>query len=193
MRFPLGSFLLAATIATGSAATASAQFQVGPVATNAYIVVGGLDWAWANPLPSGSGTFILSAQQTGFGWRLPTATELLGAPLATAFLFAGANVPFNGTDPISGAVFQATNGAYTGAGACATPWFSATYRHCDWQDGLGQPFGPWNGMPGANSLADQLAVRTDGGVGVVPEPATMSLLAMGLVGLVGARRRRTRV
>ncbi|HET9066787.1 MAG TPA: PEP-CTERM sorting domain-containing protein [Gemmatimonadales bacterium] len=166
----------------------SAQHSTGALPTNAFITVGGLDWAWAYPLPSSSSGFTLSGQ-SGFGWHIPTAAELALAPLATAFLFPGGNVPFGGSDAGSGASFQATNGAYTGAGACATPWFSTGYYHCDWQDGLGQPYGPWNGMDGAVGFADQLVVR-DSGNGTVPEPATMSLLALGLSGIAAARRRR---
>ena len=102
------------------------------------------------------------------------------APLATDFLFPGANVPFNGTDPVSGATFQVTNAVYEAAdsaGACATPYFSTLYSHCDWQDGLGQPEGPWAGMPGAQSFADQLVVRTD--PSAVPGP----IAGAGLPGL----------
>ena len=180
------TFKLKAGIAVAAmtlAATAQAAFFDIPVAVNAYITQGSLDWAWAFPLPAASG-IDLSFQSTQ-GWHIPTRAELAFAPLATAFLFAGGNVPFNGTDPLTGAQFQATNGAYTGAGACATPYFSNTHRHCDWQDGLGQTFGPWAGMAGANSLADQLVVRN-----AIPEPSTYALMALGLAGIVGMSRRR---
>lgn len=180
----LKKFLLAATVLVSVPAAAAVNL---PIPANAYITMGGLDWAWAIPLPGASFPNALSYQGSQ-GWRLPTAQELAAAPLATDFLFAGANVPFNGTDPLSGSHFSATNGAYTGAGACAAGYFDTPYTHCDWQDGLGQTYGPWAGMPNAQSFADQLYVRD---ANAIPEPATWAMLIVGF-GLVGlAARRRT--
>jgi hypothetical protein len=108
-------------IAAFAGVTTSANAINAPVPTNAYLVENGLDWAWAYPLPADCGQnfspcpgFDLS-YQSQFGWRLPTAQELANPPLATNFLFAGANVPFSGTDPVSGAFFNATNAAYSAA------------------------------------------------------------------------------
>lgn len=175
--------LLAASAALAlSGLSANAALLNAPVPGNTYISLGGLDWAWANPLPASSPSFDLS-YQSQFGWRLPTAAELMSAPLATQFQFAGANVPLGGVDPISGANFQAPTASLIGAAACAAPYFSNNYRHCDWQDGLGEPLGPWAGMPGAASFAEQLVVRA------VPLPAAVLLLAGALGAMAGLRRR----
>jgi hypothetical protein len=169
---------LCAVVGSASAARLNA-----PVASNAYITYNNLNWAWASPLPADQNLDL--SYQAQFGWRLPTEAELAHAPLATDFMFAGANVPLHGSDPVTLASFMATNANLTGAAACATPYFSNNYTHCDWQDGNGQAYAPWAGTPGAWSYADQLVVRA------VPEADTYAMLVAGLgvLGLVARRRR----
>ena len=131
----MGRVLVSLGLACGGVGASAAYFD-SPVPASAYITKGGLDWAWAYPLPAGSGGFDLAYQSTQ-GWRLPTAAELAGAPLATEFMKPGGNVPLGGADPVSGATFQATNANLTGPAACATPYFSTSYRHCDWDQWSG--------------------------------------------------------
>jgi hypothetical protein len=189
----LVALLAVAVVSVVAVPGAQAALLNAPVPGNAYITHGGLDWAWAAPCPEpnalgcGNGRIdmIDLSYQSAFGWRLPTAVELIAAPLATDFIFAGANVPLGGVDPVSGASFLAVNGNLTGDAACAAPYFGTTYRHCDWQAGLGQPLGPWAGMTGALGIAEQLVVRR------VPEPGTLAVLCTGLAAL-GLRRRRNR-
>lgn len=185
---------IAVALATSLCAPAFAAIN-SPVPASAYITQGGLDWAWAFPLPAASGLNL--TYQSTQGWRLPTATELASAPAATDFLKASGNVPFNGSDPVSGASFRVTNAAYTGPGACATPYFSDSYTHCDWQDGNGQPNQPWAGLPGAQSFADQLVVRgTQAAAVPVPVPLwgplglALASAGVGLAGMFAARRRK---
>lgn len=189
LQFKIITAAAVAAMALSISSAASASVDI-PVPANAYISLGGLDWAWASPLP-GDPDFDL-AYQSQFGWRLPTAEELANAPLASQFIFLGANVPLGGSDA-NGAYFEAANANLTGAAACAAPYFGSGYTNCDWQDGLGQPLGPWWGMDDAYFLGDQLYVRETGvaPTGPVPEPTTWALLIAGFggVGLMLRRRR----
>ncbi|WP_338849599.1 PEP-CTERM sorting domain-containing protein [Massilia sp. W12] len=173
-----------AAVLAASFGSAHAALVNAPLPSNAYITIGGLQWAWAFPLPAASGLDL--SYQAQFGWHVPTAAELANAPRATDFIFQGANVPLGGTDSVSGARFSATNPNLTGAAACAAPYFSNTYSHCDWQDGLGQIYGPWAGQSGAPSWADQLVVRA-----AVPEAETYAMMGVGLLGLLALRRRKS--
>lgn len=182
-----GLYAAAVLIGALAAMPASAALNV-PVPANATITFNNLQWAWASPLPNNGS---LLSFQGELGWRLPTAAELAAAPMASDFLFAGANVPFNGTDPVSGAQFSVTNADYASArsaGACASAYFVSGYTHCDWQDGNGQPFAPWAGSAGATGFADQLAVRA---IAAVPEPATWAMMFLGF-GMMGASMRHRR-
>jgi PEP-CTERM motif len=212
--------LAVAALTWGCAASHAALYDA-PVPTNAYITVGGFDWAWANAVAAdgsfvdtivrpGSYTGIDLSYQSQFGWRLPTQEELAIAPLATAFLFAGANVPGSGpmvtvdpvtgaygpgisiyVDPVSGA--RNTTPGRNGADmACAAPYFSAWALTCNYANGPGtnvpgQYSTPWWGAPGSQSFSDSLVVRV---AAPVPEPETWLLMVVGLGVLAGLRRRK---
>jgi hypothetical protein len=178
-----------------------------PLPDSAYVTKNGYQWAWMFAVaPDGSyaGFVPDMGYQASLGWRLPTRTELdLWAPTPSDFLFPGANVPLGGADPVSNAWFAYPTAALSGPGACASAYFVDRdgYNHCDWGNGpgvgeywdgtglvdLSLPW--WNSSAwataGSPTWAETLAVRR------IAEPATVSLLGLGLAGIGAMRRRRT--
>ena len=173
--------LLATVGGLAFATSAQAALNV-PVPVNATVAHNGYQWAWASPL--GSAGFVDLSFQGTLGWRAPTAAELLLAPTALQFIYAGANTPFGGTDPVSGANWQFTDGQQ-GFGALATPYFSSTFSHGDFCNGQGSAcrFGQnvWNG----GGITEFLVIR---GSGAVPEPATWTMMLLGFMTIGGALR-----
>ena len=158
-------FLLAATL-LAAPAVVQAQSQSFPVPANAFIVFGGLNWAWASPCNGGCSNPIL-----GDGWRYATSTEWAARPAVTDFLSPTGN-------------FDSGNGLM----ACASPWFDPIFDHCDYGDAAqgNLSSGPNNTVNFDPNNETWLVQET------IPEPSTVALFGVGaLVMGVVARRRRT--
>jgi hypothetical protein len=156
-----------------------------PVPSNAYITFDNLNWAWGGPCPYSGGCYATGdlTYQSTQGWRLPTATELglIPSGFASYFITGSGNVPYNGTDPVSGAFFAAGPVVPALSGSCATPYFATTTTWCDWVNGAAND---WAGLPSSDFYAEQLYVRP------IPEPGTMLMLGSGILGLAGVLRRK---
>ena len=160
-------FLLAATLLAAPAVT-QAQSQMFPVPTNAFIVFGGLNWAWASPCNGGCSTAIL-----GDSWRYATAQEWAARPAASDFLTPLGNFIGSG-----------------GQMACASPWFDPMFNHCDFGDALQGNIssGPDNTVIfDTNNETWLVQGRV---MDPVPEPATVALFGVGAVALGAVARRR---
>jgi hypothetical protein len=158
------------------------------VSDNAYISKGGYDIAWASPCAQVSPSCGVAdySFQAAFGWAAMSQGLFNSlAIVASDFLIAGGNVDAltgNNLDEISGAtLFQNPS---LGDIAIATPWFSNSFVHADWANGAA---GFWSFSDNNGSaIAESLAVRESSDV---PEPVTLALMSLGLLGIGFSRRR----
>jgi hypothetical protein len=140
---------------------AGATIITTPLPSNVYITQGDLDWTWASPVNVQyfQDNELKLPSFHSEGWRFATDLEMASHPLLADF-----------TRP---------DGSYIQSVA----YWNTVYTHVDYSDlNSGYVYSAWG-----HDVAETLYVR--GGNETVPEPATMLLFGLGLMGLAGVRRK----
>ena len=150
-----------------------APAQAADVPANLIVDAGGFEWAWAapcSPVAPSCGATPLAMHD---GWGLATAEQFLASFSSFADLLA-----------------KFADGS--GGVLCASAYFNSGYSHCDQGDAaIGAVYNApaaWAYAGGAESQWESFVTRG----GQVPEPGTMVLLALGLLGAGLAARRQHR-
>nr|WP_273431055.1 PEP-CTERM sorting domain-containing protein [Chitinibacter tainanensis] len=179
--------LLAAALAIGVHSTAHAViFDSNTLIPDSVILKNfkgsGLDWVYAGPIAPnewGSGNIQPASYRAAEGWRVATVQEWANKPLWSDFIAPG------NPGQISNPTTFNNHANYIFASE-----YWSNFTHVDPQDfarGL-----VTDGVNGALSgVPETIYVRNS--IAPVPEPETYALMGLGLMGLLGARRRQRSV
>jgi hypothetical protein len=167
MRATLVKLAIAATTVL-----AFSQAQAGPLLgvnppSNLIVNAGGYEWVYASPC----------AGINGCG----------GLQLSNGFNFAN-DAQWNASFTTRAQL----NAAFTGK--CASAYFSTNYTHCDFNDIMSGYIwhSPLAGNTNQSNMSWSETFLVRGAAAPVPEPGSLAILGLGLLGFAAARRRKAK-
>ena len=151
--------------------SANALVKLGQEPDPSVIVsAGNLEWVWAGPCAPEAPS--CGVAQLDHDFRIPTDDEWLASFLDIAAIADAFILP-------------------TGQQLCASPYFNTAYNHCDSDDlqmgAIWHLPDSYNGQYTNDPAAEAFLVRG----AQVPEPGTLALISLAVIGL-GAMRRKVR-
>ena len=171
MNTRLFKFASALVFSLGLSGNASALAMLGIEPPASLIVAGndGSEWVWGAPCAPVDPS--CGVVQLHHGFAIPSLAEWTAGWLDLAELVA----------------------AFVDPELCASPFFSTAHDHCDGSDVVagfvwGAPFANELFGGSVNAGSEAFLTRNDGNP--IPEPASMALFGIGLLGAAAARRGR---